>query len=387
MSDVDPFLERAEFLPANPDQGSDPETFSAPLDGFDWVAYADRQERLNQVLHEGDPEALAQLIHVLQAQDPDVGVKLNNLHHTTLTGELPGLIAPLAVMSMTNVQADMPGLDFEGGVAPRARFTDRDLRGANFMNSVLPQADFKGAKLRGADFTNVVLNGADFTGADLVGVDFSGAYMIGVKGLEDPETIQRVDLSGVRTVVADGMKDGSLESFLASYFGDASDIETIKRKLDPVPVARNQTVPLLQTKRNLRGLVANGLRMNDVDFSRSYLIGAHLEDIAGTGAQFRNAKLSGAVVMNAILRNADLFNAWAPGAIFQEVNLRGANITNANLVGSVFQGVDLREVMGLDAKDTNLEGIVIEDCRLPKGFGYDGVALQKSQKLQRELEG
>jgi len=41
---------------------------------------------------------------------------------------------------------------------------------------------------------------------------------------------------------------------------------------------------------------------------------------------------------------------------------------------------------GLNAKETNLQGVVIEDCQLPQGYGYNGIALERSQKLTRELD-
>lgn len=384
MSDLAPFSDGK--LPVSPEQSSDLAIFKPPLADFDWVAYEDRQVRLDEALLSADPERLIRLLHALQTEDPDVGVKLNNIHNTTISGDLPGFMAPLSVMSNTKVAADMPGLDFRGGVAPRADFAGRNFRGANFIDSVLTQANFEGADLRGAEFSNVVLNGVNFDGAKLFGADFSGAYMVGVRGLDDPKDLLGVDLTAARTVLADELVEGSLEKLLASHFGNTEDIEAIRRKLDPVPVALNQTIPRLQTKRILRGLVGNHLQADRVDFTSSQLIGAHLEDFSANGVLFRNAALSGAVIVNATMREADFVSAWAPGMIIEDANMRGARLTNANLVGSIFRGVDLREVEGLDAKETNLEGIIIEDCKLPQGYGYNGVAIERTTKLSRELE-
>lgn len=385
MSDVTPFSGEGANVPVNPQANGD-EVFKAPLEDFDWAAFEQRQEKIDEALHANDPETLSATVRSLHTDHPDVGVKLNSIHNTTLSGDLKGLNAPLAVMTRTNIDTDIPGFNFNGGVAPRADFAGKSFRGADFVDSILTETDFRGADLSGADFANAALTGADFTGANLAGADFSGAYMVGVHGLSDIETIQRVNLSATRTLVADTETDGSLEEFLASHFGDRRDIETIKRMLDPVPLAEDVTVPRLQTRRNLRGLVARKLIANEVDFSASQLVGARIEDMTASGVQFRNAMLSGAIIMNSVMRGADFVSTWAPGIILEDVDLRGSRLTNANLAGSVLKGVDLREVVGLDEKDTNLEGVVIEDCKLPQGYGYNGYAIERSQKLQRELD-
>lgn len=383
MSNIAPFGEGAEQLPAIDEQSGAAEVFKAPLDGVDWAAYEERQEQIDQALQTGDPDALAAIVAGLHAHNSELGVKLNNLHNTTLRGKLAGLNAPLAVMSRTKVEADIPGFNFNGGVAPRANFSDRDLRGAEFVDSVLTEAEFKGADVSGVDFTNATLTGADFTGAKAFGADFSGAYLVGVKGFDNSEVIRGVRLNAARTVILEAMDPGSLEQYLAGFFGDATDLETIKRKLDPVPVAVGVTIPRLQTKRNLRGLVARQIDATDVDFSSSQLVGAKIENMIATGAQFRNAMASGAIITGSMMRGVDLVSTWAPGIILEDVDLRGSRVTNANLVGAVLRGVDLREVDGLDAQDTNLEGVVIEDCKLPQGYGYNGRELERSQKATR----
>lgn len=386
MSDLSPFGAEPNSLPARQESGSNFETFTAPLDGFDFQAYEVRQGRLDEVLAQKDPKALVALIRELNSGDPEIGVKLNNIHNTTLEGDLPGLAAPLAVLSKTRVASNIPGLNFNGGVAPRASFAGMNFRGAEFVDSILTEADFRDADLNGADFTNAALVGADFTGAELDGADFSGAYLVDVKGLDDIETIMRIRLTAARTVIAQEVAEGSLDQFLASHFGDSRDIALIRRMIDPVPMAFDQTVPRLQTKRNLRGLVAQKVIANEVDFSSSQMVGAKIEDMAANGAQFRGVMMSGATIFNSMMRNVDLVSAWAPGLILEDVDLRGSRVTNANLVGAILRGVDLREVEGLDAEDTNIEGIVIDECKLPQGYGYNGIALERSQKKTRQLE-
>lgn len=94
---------------------------------------------------------------------------------------------------------------------------------------------------------------------------------------------------------------------------------------------------------------------------------------------------SGARIKRSLLDEADLFGLWAPGSVWEDVSLKGANLTNANLVGSIFRRVDLRDVIGLDAKNTNIEGIVLDDCMLPSGYNYDGFALKAAKNTQPEL--
>lgn len=386
MSDVQPFREQADVMPVASLPGSDLDVFKPPLADIDFVAYEQRQAVLDAALETKDPDEIGAVVTQMSSENPLVGVTLNNLHNTILRGSLARLAAPLAVMTKTKVEADIPGFDFSGGVAPRAVFDGRDLKGSDFVDSVLPEISFIGADLTGSDFTNAVLTNADFTDANLAGVDLSGAYLVGVKGLDSEDVLRQINLSAARTVIAKDLVTGSLEHYLASHFGDATDIETIKRNLDPVPLAVGVTVPRLQTKRNLRGLVARDLHANAVDFSSSQLVGATIENMNATGAQFRNVMMSGSVILRSVMRDADLVNTWAPGLILEDVDLRGSRVTNANLVGAILRGVNLRDIVGLDAKDTNLNGIVVEDCILPQGYGYNGVVLEPSDKLKRQLE-
>lgn len=381
MSDIAPF--EAGKHPAVPEQS---DVFKPELAGFDFPAYEQRQEMLNSAI--GDSVVTRTLLAQYHEENPGTGVMLNHLHDRLVTGDdVPRLCARLAILSGSTLQIGLPGLDFRGGVGVETRFQG-DLPGANFTDSVVPRVDFTGRDLRGVPFVNAIVNGGDFTGAKVDGVDFTGAYLVNVKGLT-VQQLEGVVLDGARVIVApeeaDGVKD--LERALSSHFGSMITPDRLSR-VEPVPMAlAGSKIPLLQTNRSFKGLYGHKLVLNDVDFTRSKLHGMTLEEIIGRGIILRGAFASGGIVTKSILDGADMHSFWAPGMIWEDVSLRGADVTNMNAAGSVFRGVDLTGVVGLDAKDTNLEGVILEDCRLPEGFTYDGLSVLAPNDSPPELPG
>lgn len=381
---MDPFARDESLVPAN--KPSDEGIFTPPLAGFDFPAYEARQVRIDEVLRTRNPEALTELVTSFSNEDPEVGVKLNNLHNTILRGSLPkNLVAPLSVMTKSIVDVDVEGVNFKGGVAPGATFS-KSLKGADLSDTILTEADFGGADLSGASLVNAVINRADFTNAKLFGANLTGAYLIGVTGLT-PEQLKGINPTAARTIVGVGSEANTLERVLTSRFGDADDVKLLMQSLDPVPVAIDQTVPKLQSERLFRGLFGRNLNIGAVNFTGSNFTGADLEYLLGVQADFRGTTLGGVVIRNSILRESDFTGAWAPGIILEDVDLRGASLAKANLVGAILRAVDLRDVAGLEAEKTNLEGIVVEEgTQLPQGYGYNGIAIEASQKKTRELE-
>lgn len=389
MSDLTPFAEGRGLDSANTET-SDLEVFKPVLDGFDWPAYEARQDRLDEVLGQSVAPAVGKLILELHETNPEVGVEVNNLHNTVIEGSpVNGLHAKLAVISASKVGIDLRRLDFNGGVGSEADFSGRDISGSDFVNTVMPGAKFIGTNLRGVDFTNSVLNGVDFTDAETDGVDLTGAYVINPIGLTE-EQISKLRLQATRAIVLDSSTDASLEQLLASRFGKAQTVDDLKKLLDPVPVAVNYEfgapIGRLQTKRILRGLYAQKANWSQVDFTASDLTGAVVEDLKADQGSFRAATIGGMIIRSGSMREFDFTSAWAPGAVLEDVDLRGSSMAKANLVGSVLRGVDLRGVTGLSEEGTNINGLVIgEGCLLPQGYGYDGVKLQVSSKLKKEL--
>lgn len=271
MSDVQPFS-HGNLQPAVP---AESEVFKAELDGFDWEQYAQRQDQLDEALaiHQS-PRDLIERLHL---DDPENGVRVNNLNNRTIEGKpIAGLDARLAVLSGSAIKLGLPGLSFRGGVAAETKFQGINLRGADFTDSVVPGADFTEADLSGVSFVNSVVSGANFTGANMRGVDFAGAYLIDVEGLS-PDQLKTVNLRGARALVTPQAGDKDLASALATRFGNLDVSEDLQSQMDPIPVAFDQKVPLLQSNRVLRGLYGVDLVLDGVDFSGSRMHGLTLD--------------------------------------------------------------------------------------------------------------
>ena len=388
MSDPAPFEADVSRQTVSADTS---EVFKPDLTGFNWDLYGARQEQINHLLINRSGEELGGLLQQFHSEAPDTGVMLNNLHGTRIKGPaIRGLHAALAVMSRSVIDLDIPGFNFKGGVAPEADFSGHDLSGSNFVNSVLTGSVFEGANLSGADLTNAVLNGANFKDAELGGTDFTGAYLVNVTGLSE-EQVKKMKIQATRAIFMAPSGATSLEQMLLTRFGEAKSLEDILKFLDPVPVAVNadwdQPVGRLQAKRLLRGLYAEKANWTQADFTSADLTGATIEGLMANQVSFRAATIGGTVIKRAVMREADMVSTWAPGVVLEDVDLRDANFAKSNLVGAVLRGVDLRGVRGLSDSETNVEGLVIEEsCLLPSGYGYDGVSLQISDKLKRELD-
>ncbi|MCA9331034.1 pentapeptide repeat-containing protein, partial [Candidatus Saccharibacteria bacterium] len=324
MSDMQPFEAGKSGIEVPAD---DRVVFTAPMDGFDGLAYGQREEALAAIAN--DPSATGALIAEYQQQDPAVGIMVNNVHNRVVTGpDVPRLCAKLAIFSGSTLDIGLPALDFRGGVAVETKFR-KDATGADFTDSVMPRVDFSGRDLRGVSFVNAIVNGGDFTDAKLDGVDFTGAYLIDVHGFTE-EQLEKVVLDGARVPLvpekATGSKD--IESALSSHFGAMVAKDRLGR-VDPVPMAlEGGQVPLLQSNKSFKGLYGVKVVLNDVDFTRSKLHGMTLKEIVGRGIILRGAFASGGVVTNSILDGADMHSFWAPGMIWEDVSLRGADVTN-----------------------------------------------------------
>jgi Pentapeptide repeats (8 copies) len=102
--------------------------------------------------------------------------------------------------------------------------------------------------------------------------------------------------------------------------------------------------------------VLSGANLRDADLS-----GANL-----SGADLRDAVLSGANLSGADLRDADLSGANLSGANLRDADLSGANLRDAVLSGANLSGADLRDAVLRDAvlRDADLSGADLRDADL-----------------------
>ncbi len=381
MSDLTPFEVGGEIKPY---VASGIDVFTPDLADFDFVAYAKRQAALDNAFR-GGREDVAQLIQQFHNSDPETGVMLNNLHNTQLVLPSKYLNAALTVLTHSTLLSDVVGANFRAAVATEVDLSGRDLTGSDFTDSVLPGSNLKGANLRGVSMVNAVLNGSDFTGADLLGTDLRGAYLIGAKGLT-AEQLRRAQIRGARTLILPD-QNSTLAQQLSGYFSEVVSEDDLRALLDATPLSIEQKPGTLQSNKVFRGLVVEGGVWDGVDFTGSTFVGASIGRVVARQVILRAAKLSGATFSGVRMSEADLVSAWAPGAIFEDVDLRNAQVTGANLSGAVFRNADLRGVTGLEARNSNLNGVVIDEgTRLPQGYGFDGWSIQASAKKQRELD-
>jgi hypothetical protein len=95
-----------------------------------------------------------------------------------------------------------------------------------------------------------------------------------------------------------------------------------------------------------------GIDLREADLARANLEGADLYKLNGSGANFRDVRLKGAVLHRAIALEADFTGADFTAADLSSADLRGstfprARFDGANLLGARFHGADLSGALGL----------------------------------------
>lgn len=340
-----------------------------PALAVDWRQVETRQVELDKVIAEADDDRASAVSKYLRGVDDEAGVGYMALPPEDLSGlQARGMRAEKLAFPKTILKnAKLAEIDLNAAVAPRCVLSEAELTGANFTDAILPNADLQGVDARGASFVNCTLVGADLTGGDFTGADFRGAYLFGVKGLNEENT-RGANFAGARILVPSESLDeeaqNTLLKVLGSAFGHLGGLEAIREQVEAVRVAPDQDYSTrIASGLRLNGLVAPRLVFAGTDFTGSTMIGSVLTDANGRGAILRSARLSGVDARGAILVGADCFGLWAPGADLTGARLADADFTNANLAGAILDGVDLRYVRGLET--ANLGGAVLRSAMLP----------------------
>ncbi len=105
---------------------------------------------------------------------------------------------------------------------------------------------------------------------------------------------------------------------------------------------------------NLRGVNLRGADLREANLIEADLTQAHLSNTDLGGAKLGNAKLTGAIFSNAHLNGADLIGADLRNAVFESAYLGFADLRDAYLRGAILLGTNLRYTKGLTQKQ--LEG-------------------------------
>lgn len=342
--------------------------------------------RLQNIYPKGGKH-LTELLRDLDKRDHVLGATLNDIHNTKLHGELPDrLVLALAVLSGSEVRVDSQNLQMRGAVAVGADFSGSVLRRINMSDAVATDADFSGADLRGGNFANGVFNQARFSPDTQVnGSNWTGAYLLGAEGLI-PEQIKQMRITGARILRAavdlEGSDGSALAAIMSDRFGGSADTSGKLQRETVMPViSKNDILPKLATNTVVRGGILLDLEASDCNVTDSHFTGSFLMDPNFDRSQLVGSVFSGAVIDGGSFSNADMSFVWAAGLKATNVDFSGADFSGANMAGAVFTGCDFTNVKGLDNINSVINGITFVNCRLPKGYSYDGHSLVLPRSL------
>ena len=108
---------------------------------------------------------------------------------------------------------------------------------------------------------------------------------------------------------------------------------------------------------DLRGAYLVDANLRGANLRGAYLRGANLGGTDLRGAYLGDANLRGAYLSNVDLRDANLGDAYLSNVDLRGANLRGADLRGANLVDANLRGADLVDVYLVDA---NLRGAYLD---------------------------
>lgn len=225
---------------------------------------------------------------------------------------------------------------------------DRERRIAEeqrFVQTLIAAPDVTEIRIPGRNLAGIVLAARDLTGGDLSGTDLTRADL-------RKSNLSRADVSGSHGL---GLN------------------------------LHGATVDALKA-RGVQWTGAHLVRLagSDADFTEARLAGASLSDVRLpramldradlAGADLRRADLSDCQGTSAVLRGSDLRAASLRGGRLKDADLRGADLRAADLRNATFVSPDLR---GADLRDCSVEGLVLRDpvtddqTRLPVSPTFD----------------
>ncbi|MFQ5959085.1 MAG: pentapeptide repeat-containing protein [Alphaproteobacteria bacterium] len=248
------------------------------------------------------------------------------------------------------VKSQLGGVDLSGTTLVGADLTGANLVGANLRDSDFSEAVLNRADLTGARFTNARLVGAKLLGANLAdaridGADFADADLTGAR-------LGGIDLADARFAGA-RLNRGTQElrprlrhlieqhqKWIASNGADGQRARIEDEDLSYVSFERM----------NLSGIVMQGCRLRDADFSHAVVMMGKLADCELRGANFASANLEGTNLSGSDLSGANFDQADLRPIEIREASgeptgrLHRVDLTNAVLVGARLAGVDLSDV-------------------------------------------
>ena len=139
----------------------------------------------------------------------------------------------------------------------------------------------------------------------------------------------------------------------------------------------------IEIKHRYTGAVLFTFEATDEQHASGIAVRCALESANLSGADLRDADLSGATLRCANLSGADLRDADLSGATLRCANLRGANLSDANLSGANLSGADLS---GANLRGANLSGADLRGANL-SGADLSGANLSGANLSDADLRG
>lgn len=247
-----------------------------------------------------------------------------------------------------------PGVDCSGRDLSGQDLSERDLSGADLSGAILSGAKLyktklTGANLKGATLASADLESADLSGADLTQANFTEAHAYGARfdgALLDQTFFRKTNLEGASL-------GGATAKTL--FFNECNLTGVKARKVRFYKVV-------------FQGATLTGADLTEADLAECYVMGCEAEGLVAKGASIHKSCFSGSALgrasfagargdrtiwLGAKLERADFTLAVLPWALFMDAKLGGARLYGANLKEASFTHATLDDA---DLERSNLFG-------------------------------
>ncbi|HKT53669.1 MAG TPA: pentapeptide repeat-containing protein [Caulobacteraceae bacterium] len=301
----------------------------------------------------------------------DRGRGLRLLEHTTRVSEAQG-----ATLAGANLERSK----LSGVIAVRADFTDAILKDAKLVRANLKQASMSGANLAGADLSGADLSGADLRDAVLVGATIyacntTDARMDGAL-TDQPQGRDVSELPYGEMVAAHAQwcetqgREGHPSVF------DGADLRALKSikgyNLTALSAKGAVFYGLDMEGVQLQGAQLQGADLRACNLRRADLRGARLMGAKLSGSDLREAVLGPLLIASDRVMPTDMSRCIAKGADFSHTDIRQAIMVFADLSRSNFTGANLRQADLTGAHRAGVRGLEAPPASAPKPMTAEG---------------
>lgn len=353
-------------------------------------------EAAKQLVDKGAPKPeWAKALYAGFGMDPENGACLTREQVIELHRKGESL-AGMKLDGIDLSRLDLAGINLVKAFCAKACFAESNLTGANLKGGIfieadlekthMDRADISGAIFQKAQLTGCVMTGAEFTrtlfqDADLTGADFTGAHF-------DFALFERSKLPSALFTSASGESAVFLNSDLTAADFSRGDMEKwVFQNCDMDQVRFTAATAPKLTLLGCRGesLCCAGANLHKARF---------IQKSAFPGANFQDANMESACVMESDLSKSDFRGANMDNSLISGANLHGAKLCKVSARGgrwekSDFRGADMRglnimqgtlrksRLTGADMTCANLYGVDFMRVKVGR-TKFDGANLDKS---------